>query len=282
MWWLVPAALAQEAESEPAPSAGPTPSGEADPREEAPSEDSETPDDPASDDEEAAAELDEDVDAEMTVYGRLAIDRALDDVVDKMEYLGYTARRDGDRVVFKPPLGWMGKAILEDGQLEFRRSVAGLAGPDDSVNMELFRRIDPNKPPTEGYGLRLWLLPSEKKVEPLRAEVVEAVGPELSRYNAVVARTALQERLADLPDRLDGVWNNGTPLVGMATLDTRTARRRHVLEYWATRASTPEGRLTARKVADWLDAVVQESDSPITDAERSEFEGQRDDGLELP
>ncbi|MEM6926773.1 MAG: hypothetical protein AAF602_07605 [Myxococcota bacterium] len=226
--------------------------------------------------------IDEEVDAEMTVYGRLAIDRALDDVVDKMEGLGYTAKRDGERVVFRPPLGWMGKAVLEDGKLDFRRSVAGIAGPDDSVNMELFRRIDPNKPPTEGYGLRLWLLPAEKKVEPLRAEVREAVGPELSRYNAVVARTALQERLASLPDRLDAVWSDGTPLAGTAALGTATDRRLHILEYWATRSSTPEGRLTARAVADWLEAVVQDSDAPITGNERSRYEARRGDGLELP
>jgi len=276
MWWLIGTlALAQE----------PEPPAEASPGDEEASEGS---DEGASDDSEEPAveepedaELD-DVDAEMTVYGRLAIDRALDAVVKKMEALGYRTKRGDDRIVFKPPLGWMGAAILEDGQLSFRRSLAGVTGPDDSVNMELFRRMDPETPPTEGYGLRLWLLPSEKKVEPLRAEVVEAVAPELSNYNAVVARTALQERLAGLPARLDAVWESGNPLAGTETLDTPTARRRHVLEYWATRTSTPEGRLTARAVANWLDAVVQESEHPILQSERDEFEGRRSDGLTLP
>lgn len=244
----------------------------------------ESADDPAAElDEDSEAEPDDDdVDAEMTVYGRLAIDRAEDALVRKMESLGYKTRRDGDRIVFKPPLGWMGAAIFEDGLLSFRRSVAGLSGADDSVNTQALRLVDPEVTGTTGYGFRVWVLPSMKKVEPVRAGVNEAVSPELSRYNAIVARTKLQERLSDLPKRLDAVWREGTPLMGTRILETPEKRRRHVLDYWSSRSSTPEGRLTARAVGDWLEAVVQESEYPITEVEREEAEGHRDDGLTLP
>ncbi|MEN0067246.1 MAG: hypothetical protein AAGA48_34260 [Myxococcota bacterium] len=263
MWWLLALpALAQDPETEPAP----------------------TSDEPAvSTDPDEAEEIEaEEVDAEMIVYGRLAIDRASDAIIKKMEGLGYEARQKGDRIVFRPPLGWMGAAIFEDGIMSFRRSVMGASPPDDSVNTQLIRTIDPEVSGTTGYGLRFWVLPSMKKVEPVRAALLEAIGPELSRYNAVVARTALQERLADLPDRLDAVWNSGTPLVGTATLSTPADRRHHVLDYWASRGSTPEGRLTARAVSDWLEAVVQASAHPITEDERKEYERRRGDGLTLP
>lgn len=265
-------ALAQDPEPEPAPAEAEV----AEAAEVAPADPAEAEVDDGVDAE------DDDVDAEMTVFGDLAIKRASDDLIQKMESLGYRTKRDGDRIVFRPPLGWMGAAIFEGGQFRFRRSLAGLTGPDDSVNMELFRRLDPTTDPVEGYGLRVWLLPKAKKVEPLQAEVIEAIQPELSRYNAVVAATALQQKLFALPERLDAVWTSGTPLVGTAPLETPEARRRHVLEFWSSRASTPEGRQEARAVGDWLSAVVQTSDTPITDAERVEYERHRDDGLTLP
>lgn len=239
--------------------------------------------------EEAEVPLAEAVPAmEITVWGRLAIDQAEDAVVREMEALGYRTVRKGDRIVFKPPRAWMGAAVWQDGALTFRRPVAGFQPAPTYVYEQDLRRqstaVDPGGRAMvlDQGGAGLWVLPSPKKRRAQRMRVREAVADEMAWYTAVVARTALEELVYALPDRLDAVWEQGNPLEGGASLPSREARRRHILEYWATRADTPEGQRVCRAVASWLDAVVQESDSPITDGERTEFEARRPDVLRLP
>ena len=225
---------------------------------------------------------------EITVWGRLAIDQAEDDIVQAMERLGYSVNRQGDRIVFRPSRAWRGAAIFEDGALTFRRPIAGIAPRPDPVFAYDPRRqttaIDPSGRASGLYdpGPSFWVLPSRKKLDTVRTAVREELADELAWYQAVVARTAVEEQVAALPDQLDAVWNDGTPLYGVGPLATPKERRRHVLEFWASRAATPEGQFVCRAVAAWLDATVQTSDHPITDEERETYESRRADVLRLP
>ncbi|HHO52810.1 MAG TPA: hypothetical protein ENK18_18525 [Deltaproteobacteria bacterium] len=225
---------------------------------------------------------------EITVWGRLAIDRAEDDIVNTLEEMGYSARRRGDDIVFRPPRGWMGAAIFSDGQLTFRRAVAGLQPLPTELYTTDPRRTtsltSPNGQPMEpsvGAGPSLWFLPARRKLKPHQSAVLEAVHEPLVHYRAVVARTELEEQISALPDRLDALWSEGTPLSGSTILETYEERRAHVLDYWASRALTPQGDRVCRAVEAWLEAVVQHSDHPLTDAERSTYEARRP-GRTLP
>lgn len=227
---------------------------------------------------------------EITVWGRLAIDQAEDDIVREMESLGYTTVRKDGRIIFKPPRAWMGAAVWRDGLLTFRRPIAGFQAAPSYVYEQDLRResgaIDPGGRSmvlSQG-GAGLWVFPSRAKRGAQRDLVRQTLAQELAWYDAVVARTAVEELVFGLPDRLDAVWESGTPLeaTGGATLGTPKERRRHVLEYWATRADTPAGRHVAAAVSSWLRAVVQTSAYPITDAERTQFESKRPDVLTLP
>lgn len=225
---------------------------------------------------------------EITVWGRLAIDRAEDEIVSTLEGMGYTARRRGDDIVFRPPRGWMGAAIFSDGQLTFRRAVAGLQPiPTEAYDDDLRRTTTLTGPdgqpmdPWVGVGPSLWLFPSQRKLKPQQQAVLSAAHEPLMHYRAVVARTELEALISALPDRLDAVWTEGTPLQGDALLQTHEARRAHVLDYWASRALTPQGNHVCRAVEAWLSAVVQDSDHPITDDERSTYEARRP-GRALP
>lgn len=226
---------------------------------------------------------------EITVWGRLAIDQAEDDVVREMESLGYRTVRKGDKIVFKPPRAWMGAAVWRNGMLDFRKPIAGFQPAPSAVYEQDLRRqstaIDPGGRAVvlDQGGVGFWLLPSPTKRQAQRARVREALADEMVWYDAVVARTAIEERVFALPDQLDAVWNDGTSLDGsVGALATPRDRRRHILEYWASRSDTPEGRRISGAVGAWLGAVVQPSAHPITAEERRTYEARRTDVLTLP
>ena len=247
MWWLAAAALAQDP----------------------------PPPDPA-------AEL------EITVWGELAVLKARDEITAELEALGWRPRRRPGRTVFKGPKGWMGAAIVDDdGTLSFRAPVLGFA-PRPSEEWAYDPRQDeisagPNDLRTEvGLGPTFQIGASRRKLAPVRAEVVRAIEDELENYRGVLRRTAFEEQLRALPDRLDLLWREGVPLQPGASLASAEARRLAVLEHWATRADTSEGRRVAGAIEAWLDAVVQESEHPITAEERARFEAMRGDDRTLP
>ncbi len=219
---------------------------------------------------------------EIVVWGRLAIDRAEDEIVHTLEEMGYETRRRGDQLVFRPPRAWMGAVVFEEGLIDFRQPVAGLqAAPpeafvDDPRHPSQILGPDGRPLTPIGAGPTAWILPSKRKLAPHRSAVRQALEPQLAHYRAVVAKTALEESLIALPDRLDAVWRDGVPLSDAAgPLTDPAARRAHVLAYWASRPETPEGDRVCAAVEAWLRAVVQTSDHPITAAERERHGAQR-------
>ena len=232
---------------------------------------------------------DEDI-LEITVWGRLAIKQAEDDVVRKMEAMGYRTKRKDGQVVFKPPRGWMGTAIFEEGILRFRRPAVGLQlTPEELYEIDVRRQrtlVGPDgreMNPYLGAGPSFWVLPSKKKLGTINDAVADEVRAELKHYQAVSARTHLEEKLLALPDRLDRLWEEGEALEATSEpLDTPEQRRAHVLAYWVSRPDSPSGRRVCEVVHVWLTEVVQASPHPITAQERSRFEALRADGLTLP
>ncbi len=228
---------------------------------------------------------------EITVWGKLALEQAEDDIVREMERLGFEARRKGDKVVFRPPRAWIGAAVLEEGELSFRRPVAGFQPtPKSQYEFDPARQPTATDPSGQAIDLRqggpsLWILPAPKKLRTVRAPVREQLADELAWYEAVRARTNLEERILALPEQLDRMWQQGEPLAAYepeAELNTMDQRRAHALGYWASRADNGEGRRMARAIGAWMSDRVQMSAHPITDEERTRFEALRADDLQLP
>ncbi|MEQ1565264.1 MAG: hypothetical protein ABMA64_06470 [Myxococcota bacterium] len=224
-------------------------------------------------------------DEEIVVWGQLARERARDAVVHALEDLGYeVVRRDGEQIVLRPPSAWTGRATLhEDGTLSFGRPAVGFR----SAPPEAFERAAPLAP-SEGElqvgGPSFWLLPSARKRDAANDRVLEAVHGPIVQFEVVSQRTALENQLALLPEQLDALWASGAPLPSgtPGPLATAEDRRRAVLAYWASRTDTAEGTRVAEVVEKWLSNVVQPSGTPITDAERAEYEARRTDGRRLP
>jgi hypothetical protein len=277
--WTLGAALAQDAPpvapepevpAEPAPVEGEQP--------EAP----EAPAEPAEPAEPVPAEPQADV--EITVWGRLAIQQARDEVVDQIEELGYReVRRRNGETMFR---GRYAKVtFFDDGRLQIGRVVAGLAPPPREVTEPPPRPGLPQRtaPMETGAGPWFWALPSKAKIDPLREEILQATRDEVQAYVEVMRRTALEEMLQGLPDRLDRLWTEGAPLSGQgAPIEGMDARREAGLAFWASRTDTVEGRRAAEVVESWLSAVVQASEHPITAEERAKFEAQAPPGRTLP
>ncbi|MEZ4240659.1 MAG: hypothetical protein R3F59_31810 [Myxococcota bacterium] len=221
---------------------------------------------------------------EIVVWGQLAIAKARDAVANQLEDLGYkeVKRKDG-ATKFRGKYATV--TFYEDGRLQVGKVVAGLAAPpadrtEPPPRPGLPERSAPMEP---GVGPWFWALPSKAKTDPVRAEILEATRDEVEAYVRVVQRTATEEMLQALPDRLDALWKDGTPLSGGGgPIEGADARRAAVLAFWASRTDTVEGQRAAKAVEAWLEATVQPSAHPITAAERTQYEAMRPDGRTLP
>jgi len=236
----------------------------------------------------AAQAQDPPVSEEIIVVGDLAIRQARDRLRRQMEALGWRPVDRPGRTVFRGPAAWMGVAIVDDfGGMRFRAPLIGVARelPPEMYTTDPFTvTTDPSEIQNEvGIGVPLQLRASPRKLAAVRQGVAGAVEDELDAYRDVIQRTSLQEQLLWLPDALDALWEKGTPLTGSTdALAGADARRKAALTFWAERADSDEGRQVCAAVEAWLRAVVQDSDAPITDAERVAFEALRTDGRILP
>jgi hypothetical protein len=265
--WTMGAAWAQDAPPVPEPEAEPTVPAEPEPE-------------PA----EPAPEPEPEVDEEITVWGQLAIQKARDQVVREIEDLGYrrVRRRDGE-TVFRGKYAKV--TFFDDGRMQIGRVLAGLAPPPLEVMEPPPRPGLPERsaPMDPGAGPWFWALPSKTKIDPLREKVLEATRDDVQAYVEVIQRTALEEMVQALPDRLDRLWSEGAPLSGDgAPIEGIDARRQAALAFWASRTDTIEGRRAAEVVETWLSAVVQASEHPITAVERDRYQALAPAGRQLP
>lgn len=214
------------------------------------------------------------------MWGELAIARARDDIAQQMETLGYRiVRKQDGRIIFRGPRK---VTLLPSGTLLFSAAGPRLieAPPESTTRDPRYESLDPG--PMTGGGLTI-TAPGGRKAEVERVRVLDETRDEIENYIAILRRTAFEEMLAALPERLDRLWTEGVPLAPNApALPTPEARRRAVLDLWATRTETPEGRRAAAAIEAWLSSTVQTSETPITDAERAEFEARRSDARTLP
>lgn len=210
--------------------------------------------------------------------GPEAIAEARDGVIDALRPLGWTAIRKGDVIVFKPPRAWLGRArMYSDGRFDFRRRVLVIADPPATPQQVFVSQAAPEPayaaPITASVPVAI--LPSRRKISPHWEAAATAMWPALTNYRDVIGATATEERLAALPGQLDALWQQGTPLYGDAPLPDPASRRAALLDLWATRSATPEGRATAALVEAYLAEIVDRSATPTTPDERAAAEARR-------
>jgi hypothetical protein len=138
---------------------------------------------------------------EIVVYGRLAVQKARDEVVRAMERLGWHVRsRKEGRTIFAPPYDWIGAAILEpDGTFTFRSPLLA-ATPVAEEHYSLDPRYeDPTAGQIKASEVRPEVgigggasFPSKRKRDLVRAQVLEETADEVEAYRAILAKTQEQ------------------------------------------------------------------------------------------
>lgn len=199
-----------------------------------------------------------DVTAEQDVLRKRA------ELFDTLVQEGYARRRrqGTDRTVFLSEDPWKPQVVVhDDGWVYFRRQPPRVHAPGKSFADQgspaayLLCIIAPNACISVGG----WLV-GERKLGGVKAQVMGATQDKIRAMNDAVARRELGRRLnEDIPNDLDKVW----------TQKALTPDQRKVLifEYWDTRTDTPEGDAAKGAVEAFMRGVVQQSDTPYTDAE---------------
>jgi hypothetical protein len=220
--------------------------------------------------------------AEMLIVGGPRIAAARAELVASLAAQGWTTRdrtrRDG-AIVVAPPEAWMGRMLLHpDGRLDFANPAINLdpAGAAAIPNGRTpFADAGPTASPSGQFGM----VERSKQVAVQDALRV-AIAPQVAAWREAIASRATAEALAALEKRLVDLWVDGVGL-GRETLATSVERRAALLDYWATRTDTPEGRAAMRIVESFLRARVQTSSDPVTADEAAAAAARREDGRAL-
>ncbi len=289
LWLLMPfAALAQDGDPAPAEA---SPTAEAAPAAEPPEEDTppaEAPPAPAAPADTPPAEptedgFDEEADLTITVISQAAVSDAESKVVRGMEELGWKARRRRDGIIiFRGPEGWMGKARLHGtGDIDFSTPVLAFNGARNTGGTDGTQRGFDNDVQSGTVGVSTSPLPSGRKVRAAQSEIRDAILPLVLEYRDKIQKRHFGTYVGGIPERLDALWDVGTPLSGDSILTTWRDKRAAALDFWSGRLDSPEGRVVSRTIESWLRNTVQNSEHPVTDEERAAAEARREDGREL-
>jgi hypothetical protein len=155
--------------------------------------------------------------------------------------------------------------------------------PDGRVDVQEDGRVLVKKYPWLEDSPMEWRIISKRKLKERRARVLEAIRGEVAEWRDMLCQEGLEERLlTEIPSVLDGIWHDGIGRGG-SSLPTPAARRRELLEWWATRTCTPEGEAVRTVIARYLATEVQTSEWPVTPDELTEAQVlARCDTLVLP
>lgn len=210
---------------------------------------------------------------EVIVYAQRELEEARRQVEEKILEAGYdrVIERNG-RTIYRHERPYMGQLVVDDdGWVVFQRQPVRIDPPDlgKKENSAL-----------SWAGCLLWptacvrvggQVVSKQKLNSYERRVIEHVQADVEAWNARISDVAIKEKVAQLPEQLDALWEDGRPLQGNTTLATHAERRRALLEFWGSRTDTPWGEEIRAAVEAFCRGVVQHSDHPFTQDEIDAF-----------
>jgi hypothetical protein len=187
--------------------------------------------------------------------------------------LGYHVKREKDgRVVYRPDVAWHPTIVVDaDGFVVLRRSPVRFAVP--STLGPAMRALSWGLCPLK-WDICVHAggqVVSKAKLDARKGEADEATNAQRIAWNDALHDRGQAARLASLPAAMDRLWQEGTPLdqQGAPPLATPLERKAALIEFWASRADTPEGDQVRALVRDFLLYEVSESPWPVTEADRA-------------
>lgn len=217
---------------------------------------------------------DDQVSRTVIVYSRDQVEAAREEVIEDLEQMGYTKRIEKDgAVVMRHAQPWKGDVWLhDDGWMRIRRQPVRVEAPASSFG----------KRNSAGAWAGCVLMPfrcvraggqfvSRRKFMAVETRTAEAVTDEVAAWSDKVADYRVSEKVQGLPERLQALWDDGVPLEGETQLAGPPERKEALLDYWETRTDNPWGEAVRQAVENFLVGVVQDSPTPITEAELAAF-----------
>ena len=237
----------------------------------------------------AAADDNESGETILVMGDRVAVARAqLDQDLKRLGLTRVRRRSDSTLYAWRGSYRWKPKVeIHDDGLLEFHAPRVvflppGLAGeaavqPISGVN-------DPaTTAPARGdvsLGFPI-MFPSKRMQTRVKGEVLDVIAPDMTRLTDALADVALDQNINGIGARLDALWRTGVNPRGGPVIADQAGRRAALLDLWATRTDSEAGRAMRVAIGDYLDEVVQISDTPVSPGELASANNRRQWGAPL-
>lgn len=209
----------------------------------------------------------------MVIYAEHLAAQARKRVIEEAEALGYrrVIEKNG-RTILRHDATWHGEVVLyDDGRVEVKRQPVRFEPPVAKVTPASYLAC---------ILVPLCIRPGGQLVSPRRYHQFEreawtTLSEPVASWNDRIADAAIDVKLANLPERLDGLWTRGEPVDGEALLSDMAARRRALLDLWDSRTENDWGERIRAGVEAFVRDVVQPSATPFTEQEREAFESRR-------
>jgi len=215
---------------------------------------------------EAAPPADEPPGEEITVYGEAEVKRTRAALEALIVDQGYQEgkQRDG-KTIFRPEIPWKPTVVVYDeGFMELKRSPVRWMHPGKQDRpLNNLWCLPPFTPMCVRIGGQVV---AESKLTPQKSKVLDEVHEQSEAWRQAIVDQATWTRVnEEVPTLVQATWDQGQPLEGDGPpLEDQAARRRALLDFWASRSDTREGDMVAQVVADFVVEEVQSSRWPVT------------------
>jgi hypothetical protein len=218
--------------------------------------------------------------SEIVVYGDAMVDKARRQLIYDLQQMGYTDVVDkGDYVRLRNEDVWKGEIHLyDDGWIRMKRQPVRLKSPDlgriaeegSALSWASCLLYPPMCVRTGGQLL------SRRKWMGVQGETLETVQGDAQNLGDRVADAAVDERINELPARLEALWTEGVPLEdGAAPMPTMEQRKAAILAFWDSRTDTIWGDRVRVAVEAFVRAEVQTTPWGFTPQEVAAFNATR-------
>lgn len=216
---------------------------------------------------------------QVIVYGDLAVEKARKKVLEDLRTEGYTHVQDkGDYLLVRSDEPWMGEVrVYDDGFVRMKRQPFRVVGPD-------LPWASQNSPLSYAGCVIYWWAcvktggqtVGRRKFMAQKVRTLDAVHPDAVALADRVADQQTEQKVNDLPDQLEALWSDGTPIdLGDAHLDTIAERKAALLSYWDSRSDTVWGDRVRLGVEAFIRGEIQGTPDAFTDPEIAAFNAQR-------
>lgn len=212
---------------------------------------------------------------EVIVFEEMLVEKAKQQVYTDLQEAGYTEMvRKDDKAIFRHPEPYKGEVhVYDDGWMRVKRQKIQVEGRE-------MPWAEKNSP-LAWAGCILWsplcIRPAgqtvgSKKFRSAEDRVVRWAQGDVNAWGDRIADLSVKRKTDVLPNQLEALWAEGTPIEREGeSLATPAERRHELMRYWASRTDTPWGEQVRASVEAFCRGVVQHSEHPFTQAEIDQF-----------